>query len=540
MLELFVDAMDTTGATHRFDMDRHDRARQIELGEPTQLTFVERNGCCCHGSVVPPTPGGPQSLCSLASPWRAAQHRLVKTVRTLQFAGGVRTVTGSKFLVRSGSSTVLFDCGLFQGLRELRALNWDEPTFDPAALDAVVITHSHVDHCGYLPRLVANGFHGPAYVTPATEELLGIVLPDSGHLQEEEAQYANQRGFTKHVPAEPLYTEDQARASLRRLRPLPFGVEQEVAPGVSVRFARAGHILGSASVTATFEPDGYRLGLSGDLGRAAHPLLVSPDPPGDVDCLLVESTYGNRRHEDAVTAEQFAATIDRTIARGGTVLIPAFAVDRTEVILYHLARLAHDGRLPHRVPIFVDSPMALNALEVYRRALQRGDPDVKVDGGVDPFDVPGLVAVRDVEGSKALNDPRQPSIIISASGMATGGRVVHHLAHLLPDRDNTVVLVGFQAEGTRGRRLLDGEQSLKMLGRYVNVRAEIVNLPAFSVHADADELVDWVASAEREPDTVYAVHGEPAASAALAAEIHRRLDWTAAVPRLGEVVRLTR
>jgi len=463
-------------------------------------------------------------------------------VHTLQFLGGVGTVTGSRFLVRSDRANVLVDAGLFQGGRELRERNWASPPFDPATLDAVVITHAHVDHCGYLPRLMTAGYRGPVFVTPTTAELMGIVLPDCGHLQEEEAGFANRTGISRHEPALPLYTEDDARRALGLLRPTPFGDRLEIAPGVELTFSRAGHILGAATVALRLGVDGPVLAVSGDLGRPSHPLFVSPDAPPEADVLLVESTYGDRCHDDAGALGRLADAIARTVERGGTVLIPAFAVDRTEVLLHHLSSLAASGRLPEGVPVYVDSPMALDALRVYRAAIERGDPDIQVDGwtGLDPFDVPGLREIRSVEESKSLNEPDRPSILISASGMATGGRVVHHLAHLLSEPENTIVLVGFQAEGTRGRRLLDGEQELKMLGRYVRVRAEIVDLPAFSVHADATELLDWVGRSPVEPDTVFTVHGEPAASAALASSIHETLGWSAIVPRPFEKVRLGR
>jgi metallo-beta-lactamase family protein len=464
----------------------------------------------------------------------------MKVSHALQFLGGAGTVTGSKFLVSSGDTRVLVDCGLFQGLRELRERNWSDPPIRPDLLDAVVLTHAHIDHCGYLPRLVAQGFDGPVYVTRGTADLARIVLPDCGHLNEEEAEYANRKGFSRHDPAEPLYTEEDAWAATRLLRNVGYGVETEIAPNVSLRFSRAGHILGAASVAIRLGLSGPVVGFSGDLGRSSHPLLVAPDPPPDVDCLLVESTYGNRRHDDERAREQLAATISTTVDRGGTVLIPAFAVDRTEVILHHLATLSRSGQLPCGVPIYVDSPMALAALKVYREAIARGDADIRpsICDGADPFEIPGLTEVQNPEGSKSLNHPLRPSILVSAAGMATGGRVVHHLAHLLPDTRNTVVLVGYQAAGTRGRLLAEGATELKMLGRYVRVRAEIVDLPAFSVHADSAELLGWVQSAPTVPDTVYVVHGEPEASAALATAIAHAVDCTAVVPRLGERVQL--
>lgn len=460
----------------------------------------------------------------------------------LQFLGAAGTVTGSKFLVRTGTEMVLVDAGLFQGLRELRDRNWNPMPFDPAALDAIVVTHAHVDHAGYLPRLVAAGYRGPIYTTPSTSALLAIVLPDCAHLQEEEAAYANRKGFSKHRPALPLFTRDDAAATLRQIQTLPFHVERRIAGDVSVHLSRAGHILGAATVRLRVGPGGPAVVFSGDLGRPSHPFLVPPDPPPAADVLLVESTYGNRIHDDPDGLDALARVITSTVARGGSVLIPAFAVDRTEVILHHLAQLFAAGRIPAGIPVFVDSPMALAALNVYREAVARGDveirPEVRRDRSF--FDVPGLREVTDVEGSKLLNHPSTPSIVISASGMASGGRVVHHLAHWLPNSRHTVALVGYQAEGTRGRRLLEGATELKMLGRYVPVRARLANVPQFSVHADAGELLEWISALPREPDLVCAVHGEPAASAALAAAVHEKLGWTAVVPRLDERIRLDR
>lgn len=460
----------------------------------------------------------------------------------LQFLGGVGTVTGSKYLVRAGTDMVLVDAGLFQGLRELRDRNWRPMSFDPAALDAVVVTHAHVDHAGYLPRLVAAGFRGPIYTTPSTAALLGIVLPDCAHLQEEEAAYANRKGYSKHHPALPLFTRQDAEATLRQISTVPFGIQHAVAEGVSLTFSRAGHILGAATVRLQIGDDGPVVVFSGDLGRPNHPFIVPPDPPPAADVLLVESTYGDRTHDDGDGHDELTDVIKTTVERGGSVLIPAFAVDRTEVILHHLGRMFAAGTLPVGIPVHVDSPMALAALNVYRQAVARGDPEIRpeVHGDRHVFDVPGLREVTDVEGSKLLNHPTEPSIVISASGMASGGRVVHHLAHWLPHRRHTVALVGYQAEGTRGRRLLDGATELKMLGRYVPVRAGIANVRQFSVHADAGELLDWIGALPAQPDLVCAVHGEPTASAALARAVHDSFGWTAVVPRLDERIRLDR
>lgn len=459
---------------------------------------------------------------------------------TLRFVGGAGTVTGSKYLVTTERARVLVDCGLYQGPRELRERNWDDADGLLRTLDAVVLTHAHVDHTGWLPRLVANGYSGPVYATADTCELARIVLPDCGHLQEEEAEYANRKGISRHIPALPLYTEEDAQRAVQLLRPVEFFTDHEVAPGVQIDYRRAGHILGSGSIRMGLDGR-VSIGFSGDLGRPSHPLLVPPDPPPPVDCLLVESTYGDRRHEGGSDAPGKLAEIVRTtIERGGSVLIPAFAVDRTEIILFHLAQLVHAGEIPAHLPIYVDSPMALSALRVYRSALERGAADIRPERahGGNPFRLSGLGEVHTVEESKALNEPSEPCVIISASGMASGGRVVHHLAHMLPDARHTVVLVGYQAIGTRGRQLLDEATELKMLGRYVRVRATIASLTAFSVHADSAELIDWVASAEAQPDTVYVVHGEAHPAETLAEAIRNKLDWSAVVPRLGEMVRI--
>lgn len=459
------------------------------------------------------------------------------TPTAVTFLGGARTVTGSKFLFDHRGRRFLVDCGLFQGIKELRLKNWSRLAVYPSSIDAVVLTHAHLDHCGYLPRLVLDGFAGPIHCTPHTADLVGIILPDSGHLQEEEAENANRFGWSRHDPALPLYTEDDARATLDHLHPHAFGQPFDVVPGVQASFRRAGHILGSASVRLDID-DGSTIVISGDLGRPHHPLLVAPDPIGPADWIVVESTYGDREHDDEGALERFAATIEQTITRGGSVVIPSFAVDRTEVLLHHLRRLEDAGTLPD-VPIFVDSPMALASLRVYGTAFTEGADDVRAElRGRVPLRPERLVEVPDAAGSKRVSELREPSIIVAASGMATGGRVVHHLAAALPDPRNAVILVGFQAEGTRGRRLLDGARELKMRGRYVRVRANVVDLPAFSVHADSSELVDWLATADGPPDTAFIVHGEPDASAALQRRVEEELDWLAVVPRSGERLRL--
>jgi metallo-beta-lactamase family protein len=456
----------------------------------------------------------------------------VRDQPVITFLGGAGTVTGSRFLLDADGTRVLVDCGLFQGLKELRLRNWDPFPVEPGSIDAVVLTHAHVDHLGYLPRLRRGGFDGPVLATEGTVALAGIVLPDSGHLQEEEAAFANRRGYSKHRPALPLYTEAEARATLPLLRAVPGGEAAEVSPGVTATLRPAGHILGSATVELAV--DGARIGVSGDLGRPSHPILRPPERLAGLDALLVESTYGDRDHDDARTDEVLADVVRRTAARGGTVLIPAFAVDRTEVLLVHLARLMRSGAIPE-LPVRVDSPMALAALHVYRRAIDEAWPEIRPDhvtgNGEDPFDTGTLEEVPDVERSKAITADRYPSIVISASGMATGGRILHHLAARLPDARNTVVLAGFQAEGTRGRRLAEGAREIKLLGQYVPVRAEVVDLPGLSVHADRAELVDWVCGSPALPGSVFCVHGEPAASDALRRALDDRLEGPVVVPR---------
>jgi len=455
---------------------------------------------------------------------------------SLTFLGAAGTVTGSKFLVEGGRGRILVDAGMFQGLRDLRRRNRDPFPFGASGLDAVVVTHAHLDHTGYLPALVRQGFRGPVLATAATIELAELVLRDSAKIQEEDAEYAAGHGYSKHDRPRPLYDSDDVEALLPLFRAVRLHETTRAADGVEVVLRPAGHILGSASVLV--DVDGCRAVFSGDLGRPHHPLLVAPDPPPTAETLVLESTYGDRTHEDT-GLDVLADIVTRTIDRGGVVVIPAFAVDRTEVVLMAVRRLVLAGRIL-AVPVYVDSPMALGALRVYRRALERHDPDVRTDLGPDAlvFDPGRLKEASSVQESRALTASRTPCIIVSASGMATGGRVVHHLKHLLPDRDSSVVLVGYQAEGTRGRDLLEGATSVKIHGQYVAVRAEVVAVDGFSVHADADELLAWLDSAPEPPEVVYVVHGEPAASASLAGRVRDELGLLAVVPHDGEKVRL--
>lgn len=450
---------------------------------------------------------------------------------TLTFLGAAGTVTGSTFLVERDGARVLVDCGLFQGEKKWRERNWAPFPVPPDSLEAVLLTHCHLDHSGRLPRLVRDGYGGPIHMTEGSAALTPLVLRDSAHLLERDAADARAGGWSRHDPPLPLYTVEDAERAIGQFRPHPW--ERRVAlPGGTTRFTPAGHVLGSASISLTLgEADVL---FSGDLGRPTHPILLPRGTPPGARTVVVESTYGNRAHPPATGHAEFADAIRRTIARGGSVLIPAFAIDRTELVLHALAQLRASGEIPE-VPVYANSPLALDGLAVYQRAFSRGElrPDVHPD----VIGLPSLVEVRRVEDSIALNTLREPSIIVSASGMATGGRVVHHLRHMLPDARNTVILTGYQAPGTRGRQLVDGAPEVKMHGRYVKVRAEIVQDEEFSVHADADELLSWLGGLP-EPETTYLVHGEPEAAEALAHRIRAELGWVVAIPFPGERVRV--
>ena len=458
---------------------------------------------------------------------------------TLDFLGGARTVTGSRFLVDADGSRVLVDCGLFQGLRELRRRNWETFPVEPGSLDTVLVSHAHLDHSGYLPALTREGFAGPIYATAGTAALAAIVLRDSAHLLQEDAEHASTHGYSKHRDPRPLYTDGDVDKTLALVRTLAFDADVVVADGVVARLRPAGHILGSATVRLHLAQSGRTLLFSGDLGRPAHPLLAPPAAPEHADVVVIESTYGNRRHADDDGDHLLGEVVARTVRRGGSVVIPAFAVDRTEVILMALARLRESGAIPE-VPIYVDSPMALAALRVYRHAIRERSAEIRADlpADHDLFDPGNLHEVRTVSESTGLNEPRWPCVIVSASGMVSGGRVLHHLVGMLPDAANTVVLAGYQAEGTRGRDLLEGAPTVKIHGRYVPVRAEIVDVPTFSVHADAGELVAWLGAMPTAPEVSYIVHGEPDAAFALQSRLRHELGWNAVVPRLGERVRL--
>ncbi|MFI9292174.1 MBL fold metallo-hydrolase RNA specificity domain-containing protein [Streptomyces gardneri] len=455
----------------------------------------------------------------------------------LSFLGGVGTVTGSKFLVESDHARILLDCGLFQGFANLRRRNWERFARDAADIHAVVVTHAHLDHCGYLPRLVRQGFRGPILTSAHTARLAGIVLRDSARLQMEAARHADEHGWSKHRPAKPLYDDSDAERTMAYFDPVPVGEYVEIMTGTGLSLHHGGHILGSAWVRLTLE-DGHAVAVSGDLGRPGHPLLLPPEPFSGADVLLMESTYGDRRHDQESARSEFASVIARTLARNGTVVVPAFAIDRTEVVLHELGRLRDTGVLPRSVPVYVDSPMALAALDVYRDAVRERSaelrPEILAQGEAALSPEPFLAA-RTVQESIDISSAHGPAVIVSSAGMATGGRVLHHLHRLLPDPRNAVVVVGFAAAGTRARDLVDGVRNLKMFGEYVPVRAEVADVPHFSAHADAGQIVDWLRDSPP-PHTTYLVHGEPAASETLRDRIDHDLGWTAVVPRPGEAV----
>jgi len=459
---------------------------------------------------------------------------------TLQFLGGAGTVTGSKYLIRANGQQVLLDCGLFQGLRQLRDRNWHEPLFKPADVDAVILSHAHIDHCGYLPRLVRSGFDGPIYCTGGTQSLLQIVLPDSAHIQEEDAAYANRKGFSKHHPAEPLYTGRDAQDTLRLVKAQRYGEAIEVGKEIAVTLRRAGHILGSATVEVRIgESQPITLVFSGDLGRWGRPMLRDPELVPFADVLLVESTYGNRTHPANDANGDLARVVNDAVERGGALLIPAFAVGRTQELIWRIRELEEAGKIP-RLPVYIDSPMATDVTEIFCQHPEDHDIDMKLlmDEQRCPLCCKPYKFTRTPQESKALNDKQGPMIIIAASGMATGGRIVHHLKRRLPDAKTTVLLVGFQALGTRGRSLQKGVEFLRMHGREVPVKAHVETLDGLSAHADRTELNRWLDGFERPPKQTFVVHGEPSVSAAFAESMRLERNWNASCAVDGKQVTL--
>lgn len=449
---------------------------------------------------------------------------------SLTFLGATGTVTGSKHLIDTGGAQVLVDCGLFQGFKALRLRNWQPLPLPVRHLDAVVLTHAHLDHSGYLPRLAHEGFRGPVYCTKSTATLCRLLLPDAAYLQELDAEYANRRGFSKHHPALPLFTQEDAERALSLLREVDFGDRTGLPGGLHATLTRAGHLLGAGSVRV--EVGDQRVLFSGDLGRDDDILMDPPEPRPDADIVVLESTYGDRRHPAEDPDEALAAVIRRTVARGGSVIVPAFAVGRIQALLVILDRLARSGKIPD-VPIFVDSPMASAATEIYQRRAR----DHRLERAVWEPAFARPTYVQSVDDSKAIDRRSDPIILLSASGMATGGRVVHHLKRFAQEAEHTILFAGFQAAGTRGAALVAGAPQIKIHGGYVPVRAEVVQLEALSAHADQAELVAWLGRGNK-PRRIFLVHGEPQAADALRLKIQEELGWTAEVPDYRDVVEL--
>ncbi|KYC29030.1 Beta-lactamase domain protein [Sterolibacterium denitrificans] len=450
----------------------------------------------------------------------------------IQFLGATNTVTGSKYLVTIGKRRLLVDCGLFQGLKMLRLRNWEPLPIDPRQIDAVILTHAHIDHSGYLPLLVRQGFRGPVHCTPATADLCGILLPDSGHLHEEEADYANRHGFSKHTPALPLYTEADARHCLKQLKPQAFDRDIELGDGISLRFSPAGHILGAACVRLH---DGKRtLVFSGDLGRLDSPIMQPPAAIGTADYLVVESTYGDRLHEAGDPLDKLADIITRTTARQGAVIVPVFAVGRAQELMYYIHQLKSAGRIPD-IPVYLNSPMAIRATQIFHHYAGEHRLGHKQCEAM----LKSVRIVNSAEESRRLNTRSGPMIILAASGMATGGRVVHHLKAFAPWQRNTILFAGFQAAGTRGATILSGAESVKIHGEYVPIRAEVQNLSNLSAHADYAEILRWLDGFGQPPRRTFITHGEPIAADTLRRRIEEQKHWRCTVPDYREEYELT-
>jgi metallo-beta-lactamase family protein len=458
----------------------------------------------------------------------------------IKVLGAGRCVTGSKFLMSWKDYHALLDCGLFQGPAEYRQLNWKPLPYPPGDVDAVVLTHAHIDHSGYLPRLCRQGFTGPVYCTPPTRALLGVLLPDAAHINEEEARYANKAGYSKHKPALPLFQMADARAALKLLKTVPFDQWHELRPGIRFRFHRQGHILGAAAVELETKVSGGQrktVYFSGDVGRYGVPILREPESYPGSDVLFLESTYGDRFHGETDPRTALGDEIRAGLKRGGVIIIPAFAIDRTQEILYMLHELVVDGDLPE-IPVFLDSPMGIEATALYTRFQAEHDVEMRnfVADQENPIFPPNLQVTPTSADSRKLNSMGGPAIIISASGMATGGRILHHLKLRLPDPRNTVLFVGYQAVGTKGRRLVDGDEEVKIHGEWVPVKAHISRVTGLSAHADAGELMVWLGRRERDPDKVVLVHGEFEAQQAFAGRLHEEFGWDPMIPELGETI----
>ena len=462
---------------------------------------------------------------------------------TLTFWGAAGTVTGSKYLIENHHNRVLVDCGLFQGPRVLRDRNWAEAPFPAASVDAVLLTHAHIDHTGYLPRFVKQGFHGPVYCSRGTADLLRILLPDSARLQEEEADYRNRHKVTRHTPALPLYTEEDAAAALQLLQVVPNGGQSiEVVKGISAEFRIAGHILGSSQVLAIIETDQgtRRVLFSGDLGKYAQPIIRDPVAPPSCDYLVVESTYGDRTHDPEEPKIALERVIKNAALHNSEILIPAFAVGRAQEVLYLIRELEDEKRVPI-LPVILDSPMASAATKVYANRREEHDEEyvIAAAANANPMHTHSMMASTTKEESKRLNKERGARVIISASGMMSGGRVLHHALRVLPDKNATIVFVGYQAAGTLGRRVADGEKEVKVLGQWVPVRCQSVKIGGFSAHADWQEVIRWLQDLPAPPQRVFVTHGEVGSATAMAQHIRERFNWRVEVPEHGQQFELT-
>ncbi len=460
----------------------------------------------------------------------------------LTFFGAAGCVTGSKYLVEAAGKRLLVDCGIFQGTQELQDRNYKPLPVDPKTIDYQVLTHAHLDHSGWLPVLVKSGYRGPIYANPATIELTTILLKDSAHLQEEDLLHARIQKDSHHADPQPLYTTEDVDPALKLIKSMPRSGAFDISPEFRITSYDAGHILGSSSLELTITEGGKKIVVvfSGDVGRYNQPILKDPaTPPSKADVLICESTYGDRDHPEGDAAELLAQIVNRVVKRGGSIVIPSFAIGRTQTFMYYLRQLEDQQRVPI-VPVYVDSPMAISATDLYVK--HKEDHDLEFtreegsDGKGDPLNVHEFHLTRSVEESKAINNVKTPCIIISASGMVSGGRVLHHLAQRLPDARNAVILAGFQAEGTRGRALQEGAKSLKLYGQDVPVLAEIIPMGQFSAHAGKSELLRWLTALPAPPRQTYLTHGEPAAAQALQAAIQQKFQWKAAVARYLDTV----
>ena len=469
---------------------------------------------------------------------------------SLTFIGAAKTVTGSKFLIQHNCTNILIDCGLFQGRKELRKKNWDtflsidgKQVLKPSEIDYVLLTHAHIDHSGYIPRFVRDGFKGKILTTPITKDLCGILLRDSAYLQEEEARYANKKGYSKHKPALPLYKIDDAVRSMEFFQTIDRNEFVELSPDIKFRFRNAGHILGSSIIEMWIKQGKERIKVvfSGDLGRMKTPILKDPDYIREADYLLMESTYGDRLHSVSNPEEELVPIIKEIYKNRSVLLIPAFAVERTQELLYILKNLTDDGKIPE-MDIYIDSPMAINVTRVFEEHREIYDKEARAlidENGQSIFRSPRIHFSSTQDESKQLNQKRGPMIIISASGMATGGRILHHLTERLPDPKNVVLMVGYQASGTRGRSLLDGAKTVKIHGNYIPVNAKIKSITTFSAHADYSEILKWLRGIKkRKPKTVFLVHGENDSLTAMAYKIKEKYGWETYIPDYLETVQL--